>query len=479
MTWTCRPSGPGASRSSRGRPRFTPWPEYPYSDTHAPAIRFPEAAHRGFGDAVVLGGDARAAHLHHREKIRGGGDGALHEAWRGAILHGDVAGRTDQVGLPQPALRHLRVVASKAEASPDELGLVEALRHEAPHRQAVARLLQNESREHRENLQTHAVAELVDRLQQLRRLEPESFLRRAHAGLLVFIAAAVGGKRIAHVVAARIAHYDAALLRQSIKPKGGEERVQQARVVAVLDVLHVELPVARQRLAVAAQHLDRRTHHAADARDDLGAKILRERRGVRRQRAEDQACKRLNPQLTRPVCFGAALRRHAAFAAQPLAEGDPGEVAAEIVAPVVIDADDIACLAALVEHEQRSAMGAAVLEGVKLAVLVARHHHRHRTEARAAISIGGRQLGFEAEELPGRPAKDARLLLLVNPTIGIRPVGNPREPFCRPAVRVACNRHGILFYSGRRTMKYAMRTRGSATRLPAAKIVAYVSPPGS
>src|SRR2546429_8041842 len=212
MTWTRRPSGPGASRSSRGRPRFTPWPEYAYSDTHAPAIRFPEAAHRGFGDAVVLGGDARAAHLHHREKIRRGADGALHEAWRGAILHGNVAGRTDQGGLPQAALRHLRVAAGKAEAGPDELGLVEALRHEAPHRQAIARLLQHEGREHGENLQTHAVAELVDRLQQLRRLEPESFLRRAHAGLLVFIAAAVGVKRIAHVVAARIAHHDAALL---------------------------------------------------------------------------------------------------------------------------------------------------------------------------------------------------------------------------------------------------------------------------
>mgnify|MGYP003693941033 CR=1 FL=1 len=49
--------------------------------------------------------------------------------------------------------------------------------------------------------------------QQLRRFEPEPFLRRAHAGLLVFLAAGVGGERIAHVVAAGIAHHDAALLR--------------------------------------------------------------------------------------------------------------------------------------------------------------------------------------------------------------------------------------------------------------------------
>jgi hypothetical protein len=59
----------------------------------------------------------------------------------------------------------------------------------------------------------------------LRRLEPESFLRRAHAGLLVFVTAAIGGERIAHVMAAGIAHHDPALLRQSIEPKRGEERV--------------------------------------------------------------------------------------------------------------------------------------------------------------------------------------------------------------------------------------------------------------
>src|SRR5262249_43485394 len=121
-----------------------------------------------------------------------------------------------------------------------------------------------------------------------------------------------------------------------------------------------------------------------------------------------------------------------------------GEVAAKIVAPVVVDADDIARLAALVEHEQRSAMRAAVLEGVKAAVLIASHHDRHRTEVRAAIGIGIGQLGFETEEMPGRPAKDARLLLLVDVAIRIDPVGYPGEPFRGPAASLRCNRHGIL-----------------------------------
>src|SRR5262249_56900136 len=98
------------------------------------------------------------------------------------------------------------------------------------------------------------------------------------------------------------------------------------------------------------------------------------------------------------------------------------EVAAKIVAPVVVDADDIARLAALVEHQQRSAMRAAVLEGVKRAVPVAGHHNRHRTEARAAIVIGVGQLGFEAEEMPGRSATDARLLILDSVAIRIDPL---------------------------------------------------------
>src|SRR5215470_13023725 len=61
-------------------------------DAHIAAIRLPKAAHRRFGDAVVVGGNARAAHFHHRENIRGGGDRALNKAGRGAILHRDIAG---------------------------------------------------------------------------------------------------------------------------------------------------------------------------------------------------------------------------------------------------------------------------------------------------------------------------------------------------------------------------------------------------
>src|SRR5262252_2890121 len=89
-------------------------------------------------------------------------------------------------------------------------------------------------------------------------------------------------------------------------------------------------------------------------------------------------------------------------------------------------------------------MRAAVLEGVKRAVLIAGHHDGHRTEVRAPIGIGIGQLGFETEEIPGRPAKDARLLFLIDVAVRVDPVRYPGEPFRRPAASLRCNRHGIL-----------------------------------
>src|SRR5207244_12101287 len=101
-----------------------------------------------------------------------------------------------------------------------------------------------------------------------------------------------------------------------MESEGGEERVQQARVIAVLDVLHVELPVARQHLAVTPEQLDRRAHDAPDARRDLGAEIIGERRRVRREGAEYEPGERLDPQLARPVLLGLCVLRHAALAAE-------------------------------------------------------------------------------------------------------------------------------------------------------------------
>src|SRR5262249_54257820 len=88
-------------------------------------------------------------------------------------------------------------------------------------------------------------------------------------------------------------------------------------------------------------------------------------------------------------------------------------------------------------------MRAAVLEGVQRSVPVAGHHDGHRTKTRAAITVGVGQLGFEAEKMPSRPAKDARLLVLVNVAIRIDPIGYPGEAFRWPPTSLGCNRHGV------------------------------------
>ena len=180
-------------------------------------------------------------------------------------------------------------------------------------------------------------------------------------------------------MAAAIADDDAALLGKSVQAKRGEERVQQARMISVFDVLHVEFPVAVQHLAVAAEQLCRRAHHAADARGDFPTEICLKRRRLGRERAEHEPADRRDAQLARAMLLGTALRRHAALAAEPAPERDAGEIAAEVVAPVVIDADDVARRAALIQHQKGAAMRAAVLESMQLTVVIARHHYRHGT----------------------------------------------------------------------------------------------------
>ena len=75
------------------------------------------------------------------------------------------------------ALGHVGIVVGKTETGPDQLGLVEPLRHQAADREAVAGLLQDESGEHGQNLQPNAVAIFVDRRQHFRCFEPKAFLR--------------------------------------------------------------------------------------------------------------------------------------------------------------------------------------------------------------------------------------------------------------------------------------------------------------
>ena len=60
----------------------------------------------------------------------------------------------------------------------------------------------------------------------------------------------------------------------------------------------------------------------------------------------------------------AEFRRHAALALDAALEGDPGQLAFEVVAPAVIDAGDLLAVALFCQAQEVAAMGAAVDKGV-------------------------------------------------------------------------------------------------------------------
>src|SRR5512145_981995 len=77
---------------------------------HVPPVRLPKAAHRSLGGARLLRLGALAAHVDHRHLVPRRRDSALHEAADAAVLHRDVAGRPDQVGLLEAATLHVGAV---------------------------------------------------------------------------------------------------------------------------------------------------------------------------------------------------------------------------------------------------------------------------------------------------------------------------------------------------------------------------------
>jgi hypothetical protein len=102
--------------------------------------------------------------------------------------------------------------------------------------------------------------------------------------------------------------------------------------------------------------------------------------------------------LSRLKSFG-----HAAQAVDAALEGDALEVAAEVVAPGVVDALEVVLdVAAVVEGDQRAAMGAAVLEAVDRAVGVAHDDDRHVADLVGAVVALVGDVGLEADEVPGR-----------------------------------------------------------------------------
>src|ERR1700761_2162933 len=107
-------------------------------------------------------------------------------------------------------------------------------------------------------------------------------------------------------------------------------------------------------------------------------------------------------QLARAVLFHAEALGHAALALDAILEGDAAEIALPVIGPGVVDAAEILfALAVIVEADQRAAMGAAVLERIDLAVIVARDDDGGLADLGDPKISGLGQFHFKCQIMPG------------------------------------------------------------------------------
>src|ERR1700730_1159190 len=124
------------------------------------------------------------------------------------------------------------------------------------------------------------------------------------------------------------------------------------------------------------------------------------------------------------MSVNAATKRHA------------GEIALQIVAPLMVRAGDGARVAPVGAAELDAAMSAAVEHHVDPTGLVTHHHYRALATVTADKISGLRYSGLERDVIPVGAGKDARLLQGVHVRIRIDPIRNSAEPLERPAMRV-------------------------------------------
>ena len=115
-------------------------------------------------------------------------------------------------------------------------------------------------------------------------------------------------------------------------------------------------------------------------------------------------------QLARPVILHAERGGHAALALDAVLEGDADQVALPVVGPGMVDAAEVLGVAARLERDQGAAMGAAVLEGVELAIGVARDDDGGIADGGGAVVADVGQLGGQAQEAPQRALEQPALL---------------------------------------------------------------------
>jgi hypothetical protein len=144
------------------------------------------------------------------------------------------------------------------------------------------------------------------------------------------------------------------------------------------------------------------------------------------------------------------LFRHAAFALDPILEGDADQVAFQVVAPGMIHAAKGPLFSPmLIKTDERATMRAAIFESIDLSISVTGDDDGGLTHETGAEIAGMRDFDFEAQIRPAISLEDALLLVAVDVFTLERPIGHtgeawrPGERFSGCGMRLDIARHAL------------------------------------
>src|SRR5258708_7047211 len=113
------------------------------SQAHIAAIGLPEPSNGRLRDAALAALSLAAAHFQNRLLLGCPGDAALNKSADASVLHGDVAGRSNEIALFDAGQALFGRIVGKADIRPVQVALVDRARDDLPDRNRILDLLQD------------------------------------------------------------------------------------------------------------------------------------------------------------------------------------------------------------------------------------------------------------------------------------------------------------------------------------------------
>src|SRR3989442_6917650 len=135
--------------------------------------------------------------------------------------------------------------------------------------------------------------------------------------------------------------------------------MQDARMIGVLDILHVQLPVVVHELAIAPEHTDRTMEYPGDVRGHAGTQPVGEWRHMRGEGGKHQAMQDLDAQALQAMRGKVEVWRQAPLVANAVPKRHATQAAVQIKGPVMVGTGKLLRVSALGDTEEGAALGTA------------------------------------------------------------------------------------------------------------------------